>query len=563
MLRVVKKKSILTSSVLLFTSMHTHIHSLNLAPTIEQAMTEGGDDRITIPPNELCNKYFTAPRQNNSVIARSSSTSSSTSPQSFEAATSLFNRLRIAEKAGHGAAYFHQTMHKIRSRIKHFWGYGTKNICQVISAPSGTDAEMLAAFAALARHPNWHPSTPTPTPLVTNIVVASGEVGSGTTLASGLQHFSKKTPRGNSASPGNCIAEVPRNALSVVEISIRNTLGSAIPLDDIEENLARIIKKAIIIDGQTVILHMVHACKTGLGAPREDFVDRMKATYGDDLIIVIDAAQLRMKEDVTHRWLSKGYWVLLTGSKFLGGPSFSGAMLIPNHDAELLEGIPNNKIPIGLGEYFSADDCDSFFTNLHSSLPKWHNVGLALRWEAALATAEQYHQINQQEHDHSIQLWAAGVSFMVKNSTSLQLLEGLTSTNTEAFNEFIGTCNSIISFGIRIKNAENNFRFLNFAELRKVHEYLTQDLHDKIKTTCPEETFLAAKSCLIGQPVQIGTTGSCTAVLRMAISMPQILACVRQERLDEAVLVDEILEDDRIIIKKLDLIAKHWTELSS
>lgn len=38
-------------------------------------------------------------------------------------------------------------------------------------------------------------------PAVTSVVVAAGEVGSGTALASGGQHFSKLTPRGAPGRP--------------------------------------------------------------------------------------------------------------------------------------------------------------------------------------------------------------------------------------------------------------------------------------------------------------------------------------------------------------------------
>lgn len=43
-------------------------------------------------------------------------------------------------------------------------------------------------------------------PAVTSVVVAAGEVGSGTAGAAGGQHFSKLTPRGIAGYPDRCVS---------------------------------------------------------------------------------------------------------------------------------------------------------------------------------------------------------------------------------------------------------------------------------------------------------------------------------------------------------------------
>jgi UDP-N-acetylglucosamine 2-epimerase (non-hydrolysing)/GDP/UDP-N,N'-diacetylbacillosamine 2-epimerase (hydrolysing) len=83
-------------------------------------------------------------------------------------------------------------------------------------------------------------------------------------------------------------------------------------------------------------------CVGSLGV---DNIKKMKLKYANSLLIVIDAAHLRFCEETSRRWLDDGYWILLTGSKFIGGASFSGALLIPHRDAEMLTDIPKSMIP--------------------------------------------------------------------------------------------------------------------------------------------------------------------------------------------------------------------------
>ncbi len=52
-------------------------------------------------------------------------------------------------------------------------------------------------------------------------------------------------------------------------------------------------------------------------------------------MVVVDAAQLRVDSSVAGAWIDSGYWVLITVSKFIGGVSFSGALLVLQGDAEI------------------------------------------------------------------------------------------------------------------------------------------------------------------------------------------------------------------------------------
>lgn len=536
-----------------------------LAQPLEEVMTLGGDDRIIIPAGAAVNKYFTRPLHYPGMIERSSSTSSSTSLKGFEAASDLFNYFRFEQESGSAEACFKNSMCCIRDSIKHLWGPQRINRCLVFTTPSGSDAEMLPTFAALARHPSFfidgHDE-----PLVTNIVIASGEVGSGTALAAGLKHFSSLVPSGNSVESGASIVGIADNLVDVVELKIRSDLGDLIRADLLEDHIASILQKVIEQEGQMGVLHMVHACKTGFGAPRENFVRAMKNRYKDKLVVVVDAAQLRMDESVVERWLDQNFWVLLTGSKFLGGPSFSAALLIPEDEAVLLAQVPVEKIPVGLGDYFTPSDCDEGFDNFKQALPVWYNVGLALRWQAALAQAGRFYLINQSARDRALEFWSFHVGEIIRDfSPRLILLEDIVDDDADqlSFAESVGKINSITSFFVSVKDERGVDTCLNMAELRKFHKLMTLDLQPFLPALTIKQRDIAKTACVIGQPVQVATTGKYQAVLRLAISVPELIKIINLKNFNTFVSTLEILRDDVLIIKKARLIADNWSVLRS
>ncbi|MBM3887341.1 cysteine desulfurase [Candidatus Dependentiae bacterium] len=252
--------------------------------------------------------------------------------------------------------------------------------CAVITTPSGTDAEMIAALAALGRNKAWGDVEKKQERLVTNIVVANGEVGTGTMAAAGMRHFSNITPAGKKVTANSLIQGVAQDAVEAVGLRFREDRSGIIALEKLESTIQKALQQAIDKEGRIAILHVMHVSKTGLNGPSAGFVSAMKKQYGDNLIVVVDAAHLRMDGSIASKWLDAGCWVMMTGSKFLGGASFSGVLLIPDHDADLLAQIEPQKIPAGLGDYFTPADCDRRFVHLRAALPNWYNVGLALRW---------------------------------------------------------------------------------------------------------------------------------------------------------------------------------------
>jgi hypothetical protein len=541
--------------------------SVDLAAGLVLTMATGGDNRIVVASADSFNEYFTCPRPMPDTIARASSTSSCVSHRGFSAAGRLFERLLAAEQEGHAAAGCDGAMESIHQRIKLFWGSESRACSFAITAPSGTDAAMLPTVAALVRHKRWQPNATYISPLVTNIVIASGEVGSNTETASGLRHFGGVSPIGKKQSVGEPIAGVAKGTIDVVGVKIRDDKGTLIPSDELEAHVATLLKRAIEQEGRVVVLQAVHACKTGVvAAPRASFLQRMKAVYNDSLLVVIDACQLRMDASAAGAWIDAGYWVALTGSKFLGGASFSGALLVPQCDAELLGATSASLFPLGLGDYVSRSNFDSIFASLRQALPTWHNVGLALRWETALAEGEWLHAVDSQHRDRGIHAWVCGVRELVQSSQRVFLLDDviLGAGDSEAHRSSLGKCNSIVCLGVRFNQGQAQ-EPMSQLQLRRVHRLMLQDLTDRIEGLSPAETAAAARRCHVGQPVLISDAPGCPcpAILRIAIGAPEMFKAIGREGVDLAALMGELLLDDALVVKKLELISEHWTVLGA
>jgi hypothetical protein len=536
---------------------------LLLPGNIVQIMKTGGDERIIIPEGQHANKYYTSPLPDDGTIMRSSATSCNSSVQGFLAARQLYDFLRIAQNAGRAENCFQHAMNKIRDRMKLYWGASVEELSYVVTTPSGTDAEMLPALAALVRNSSWKVGLRPEKPLVTNIVVANGEVGTGTMLAAGMKHFSSITPIGKTVMVGNCIEGIADGTIEAIGIPFRDEQGRVVSMNELEGRIKSLLYRSINENNQIAVLHVMHVSKTGLSGPSPEFVSAMKKEYGDKLIVVVDAAHLRMDPEAAAKWLDAGYWIMITGSKFLGGASFSGALLIPAYDAVLFAQAERNKIPVGLGDYISPSDCDDIFTNLRAVLPPWYNVGLALRWKTALTEAERFYAIEPSHRDRGLAAWAAGVRTIVRSSDCLQLLDDLDERSvSRSWQELVGKTNTVISFAVTTQAEDGSRRFMNTAELRRIHELLTLDLRKMLPNLTDKENFVAMTKCLIGQPVQIATTGSPQAIIRIAIAAPEIYKAIAQERLDPALLIDTLLAEDELIVRKLEMILAHWDYFS-
>jgi hypothetical protein len=108
---------------------------------------------------------------------------------------------------------------------------------------------------------------------------------------------------------------------------------------------------------------------------------------------MVDACQFRLSPESVRAYLEQGFMVAITGSKFLTGPTFSGALFVP---ASVAHRLRSRLLPKGLGAYSTRADLPLGWV-AGASLPETANFGLLLRWQAALAELAAFRSLPQPE----------------------------------------------------------------------------------------------------------------------------------------------------------------------
>ena len=85
-----------------------------------------------------------------------------------------------------------------------------------------------------------------------------------------------------------------------------------------------------------MVLHTVAGSKTGLVMPSPVVADTLVAEFGERVVSVLDACQMRHHPNLIPRWLNDQGPILMTSSKFFGGPSFGSAVFFPHRAVETM-----------------------------------------------------------------------------------------------------------------------------------------------------------------------------------------------------------------------------------
>lgn len=123
--------------------------------------------------------------------------------------------------------------------------------------------------------------------------------------------------------------------------------------------------------GRHVLLVLTDVAKSGRVLPHESVVMACQQRFPDHVRVLVDACQLRLSTSRLAGYLARGWRVAVTGSKFMGGPPFSGALLAYRG---------------GQGELSST--CRET-----TDLP----LGAFLRWWAALSSIQHWQQVDKRQ----------------------------------------------------------------------------------------------------------------------------------------------------------------------
>ncbi|HEY1751853.1 MAG TPA: hypothetical protein VGG29_11345 [Caulobacteraceae bacterium] len=336
-------------------------------------IASGGDDRLWLDPVTRRNRYGVPAAPAPGELWFSSSTASAVSPRGWAAAGEALQRL--AEPGRHTIAAWFDS---VRERLLALYGAPG---CEAVLSASGTEAELVALSLALSLAGG---------PL-TNIVVAPAETGSGVPAAASGLHFLGRASLGAEVAKGERLPGWDRAHIALETIEIRGADGALRCRSNVDQEAALRAERAVTAGG-FALLHVLDASKTGHAGVSREAARHIQDRYPGRVLVVVDACQLRCDAAQVRRDLADGFAVMVTGSKFAGGPAFCGALLLPAEVA----GCVAAARPCGrpLAPYSAALDWPApLRCCVAAGLAHPANLGLGLRWTAALAEIEAFERV--------------------------------------------------------------------------------------------------------------------------------------------------------------------------
>ena len=259
------------------------------------ALFSDGDARIATDPLTGLNKYLCPPMPAPDLACVSSCTASPISVQGFDRALEAFSNITQAQSPRQRADRLAVLTDQIETRILRYFGVGT--LARAFLLPSGTDALLTTAMLFAAERPGK---------AMTAILPAASETGTGVPMAAVCRLF-------DGAGSGTPLTDCRG---TTVEIPLRSANGSPRSDDEVNDAFAAATTAAT----GSAVVYLTHGTKTGLIAP---------VAPPDGANVIVDACQARIGPDTVEAYLRRGWPVVVTGSKFFGGPAFSGAVLFP------------------------------------------------------------------------------------------------------------------------------------------------------------------------------------------------------------------------------------------
>jgi len=525
-----------------------------LAAPTEVVISKGGDARSLLDPRTGLNNYGCCPRPRPWAVTFSSSTASSISDYAYQRVEQVRGELIAAAGAGELRAVCDRRVEDVKARLAGLLGLRGLG-AELILSGSGTDAELYALYLA-TRDPDRE---------LVSIVVAPDETGSGVVAAAGGRHFSETTPRGAKVAVGEAIAGFDCDRVSTRTVPVRNADGELLPPADVDAAVERLAAVAAA-QGRRILLHVVDAAKTGLGAPSLACAIRLAERYGQDIDVVVDACQMRLELDDLEAYLRRGWMILMTGSKFFTGPPFSGALIVPREIAARAAELPQP--PAGLADYCSRADWPRGWARQRAAMGSWANIGLLLRWEAALWEMQAFFSVPPADRDRTLETFTGHISAAIDSSPVTRAVPTAPLDRSPlGSGRESGARQTIFTFMVMRPDANGGTRPMSVEETRAVYHWLNVDISHQMPITASEaELSLARRRFHIGQPVKLGTCGdSRIGGLRISAGARLVSGVAHDPALGPTpeLRLEREIQDALAILDKIGLIVKNADVLSS
>ncbi|MES1983090.1 MAG: hypothetical protein V4443_11540 [Pseudomonadota bacterium] len=496
-------------------------HAFHRLPPTTQLLVDGGDARIALNHENL-NQYGCAPCPDPELVALGSSTASGVSAAGYAAADTLRNKLVHALTAEPDTVIYTRELQRMRRELLDLCELSSLHGLEVVFAASGTDLHLIAAQLA---------STAGSATLA--VMVESSETGRGVPTALSQRHFSTRTALGAYVAEGDPILPAePGNNITVVAVPIRLADGSPRPRDEVDQEFAARADGAASL-GQRVLLVLTDVSKTGLIAPSPSCVLSLQQKWPDLIDVLVDACQFRIAAATLRAYLKQGFMVALTGSKFIGGPTFSGALFLPT---QAVPGARDRALPYILADYSTRGDWPQNWNT--SNLAASVNFGLLLRWEAALHELRALRAVAEADVHHFLREFSFEVSRHLMSSPVFQTLPVPALTRTP----FIGgSCwdqtQTIFPF-LLVNSAQAGAAPLNREQTTQIYRALQLNRTDA--NTSPVRYQL-------GQPVACGhRDGIPVSALRLSVSARMVVKAAQDRSSKSAVIARALAALDQI-----------------
>ncbi|MGM0520212.1 MAG: phosphoadenylyl-sulfate reductase [Campylobacterota bacterium] len=359
--------------------------------------------------------------------------------------------------------------------------FDLKDSVDICLSSSGTDLEMLP-YLFIPKHSK-----------VYNVIVGAEEVGSGTLLAAEGRLFSEMCSDKHNLHKGDQLAGFEKYNIEIVKLPIREDCGAIIEDENILDSISSLLKQD---KGESYyILHSVFHSKTGLIKPSPEKLLELAGNY-KNVIVVIDACQLRVSRETINRLLEKDTIVFITGSKFFGAPTFSAAALI----SEGLRDFAAQKpfVPKGLNYLFGKE----LFPKRWNSVKKFsyeNNLGLLLRWRAAIFEMQQFNSVSKERIIKTIKIFNDCIRGLNEKYQNIIIYSDINNIPTEYD---LLMSKSILTIGFKDKSIDFDFS-------KKIYQELIGDSWLNKKFPYPVH---------LGQPVKIKKyNGKWLGTLRIAL----------------------------------------------
>jgi hypothetical protein len=224
----------------------------------------------------------------------------------------------------------------------------------------------------------------------------------------------------------------------------------------------------------------------------------LKRRWGQQLTVLIDASQFRIGSAALRAYLQLGCMVAVTGSKFFAAPSFCGALLMPSVLAQAMQARP---LPALLHSYASSAEWPAHWPGA-SDLALLPNMGLLLRWEAALQEMQNFLHVPAAAVQRIVSACAEAIQGRLSADPHFAPLDNraAVSLHPATIHAFIPYRAALSRQPLERSDVERLYRTLQATVQADGHRYL------------------------LGQPVQCGGPGQQRAwALRLCLSAPQIV----------------------------------------